>query len=281
MEKSTEKSLSVHLCGYGFEDPHLLKGKLHFHPFHQLNLVCGGWAHLITSGAKYLLKPGDAVLIFPGTHHLLQLEKDCGFCDYSFKFFAARELACASENIVITEPEIRAQQLVWINALGDIFKSIAPPELIRRPIEFPLNSCTPGIELLEELLYGFCRRMCGKNNSQNSWLLRKIKLLVQDRKGRPVKVSECAGHLNCSTGHLLNMVRRETGLSTKEIIDRERIAIAEKMLTCSNVSISRLAENLGFKDLIYFDRFFRKYTGESPGSYRKRTQDLQHSSNMI
>ena len=42
MEKSKPRTLAVHLCGYGFEDPAQLRGKLHFHPFWQLNLVCGG-----------------------------------------------------------------------------------------------------------------------------------------------------------------------------------------------------------------------------------------------
>ena len=62
------------------------------------------------------------------------------------------------------------------------------------------------------------------------------------------------------------------GISTKEFIDRERIKTAKQLLTWSNISITHLAEKMGFSDLIYFDRFFKKYSGETPGAFRKRSQ---------
>ena len=273
MEKSTDSNtLAIHLCGYGFEDPFLLDSKLHFHPFFQMNLVCGGRGYFKTAQGRRELLPGDAVLVPPGVHHALQLEKDCGFCDYSFKFFLRDNSFSNQDRVIFSPDESREQQLIWINALGDIFKSIVPPELIRVPVEFPLAPDTPGVELLSALLYGFCRRICGGQNHQDSWVLTKIKLLVQSRKGKSVTVQECARHLNCSAGHLRYLVRRETGLTTKEVIDRERVHIAQELLTWSNASISLLAAKMGFRALIYFDRFFRKYTGETPGSYRKRNR---------
>ncbi len=273
MEKSTQNhTLSIHLCGYGFEDTSLFSSKLHFHPFYQMNLVCGGRGSFDTAQGRRELLPGDIVLVPPGVHHCLHLEKDCGFCDYSFKFFPGEKLDCGTGRTIFSPPEMRAQQLIWINALGDIFKSIAPPELISVPVEFPIASGTPGLELLSELLYGFCRRLCGNRNPQESWVVSKIKLLVQSRKGKPVTVEECAGHLNTSAGHLLSMVRKETGMTTKELIDRERVRIAQELLSWSNAPVSLLAEKMGFSDLIYFDRFFRKYSGETPRSYRKRNR---------
>lgn len=271
MEKSKPRTLAVHLCGYGFEDPAQLRGKLHFHPFWQLNLVCGGWTYFESSSKRYRLEAGDAVLTPPGAKHRLLPEKESGFCDYSFKFFPGEEFDEVPENIIVSEPEVRQRQLVWINSLGDIFKSIAPPELILKPIEFPLDASTPGLELLEGLLSGFCRRLCAGKNSGNSWILRKLKLFVQSRKGNPVSVKECASHLNCSEGHLLKLIRSETGRSTKEVIDLERIKIIRQMLIFSNAPISRIAENTGFNDIIYFERFFRKYTNETPSSCRKRS----------
>ena len=274
MEKSTKSNpLRIHLCGYGFEDPSNFGGRPHFHCFCQMNLVCGGEGYFSTPQGEYPLRAGDVVFVPPGARHLLRLEKNSGFCDYSFKFFLEENAIQIPECTVCSEPELRKQQLVWINALGEVFKSIAPPELIRHPVEFPLSSGTPGVELLEGLLYGFCRRICDSGNSRDSWILRKIKLFVQSRKGKPVTVSECAEHLNCSAGHLLTTLRRETGFSTKEIIDRERIAIAKQLLVWSDLSITGLAAQMQFGDLIYFERFFRKYTGETPGNFRKRSKN--------
>ncbi|MBR2633553.1 MAG: helix-turn-helix transcriptional regulator, partial [Lentisphaeria bacterium] len=192
-------------------------------------------------------------------------------CDYSFKFFPGEEFS--ADHTIFTEPEQREQQLLWINALGEIFKSIAPPELILRPVEFPLSSDTPGIELLEELLYGFCRRLCAEGDTAGSWVIKKIRLAVQDRKGSAISVEECAEKLNCSTGHLRTLVKQETGSTTKEIIDRERIKIIRQLLVYSNISISEMAKKTGFSDVIYFERFFKKYCGETPRIFRKRSKE--------
>ena len=152
MEKSTDSNtLAIHLCGYGFEDPFLLDSKLHFHPFFQMNLVCGGRGYFKTAQGRRELLPGDAVLVPPGVHHALQLEKDCGFCDYSFKFFLRDNSFSNQDRVIFSPDESREQQLIWINALGDIFKSIVPPELIRVPVEFPLAPDTPGVELPQDL----------------------------------------------------------------------------------------------------------------------------------
>ena len=219
-----------------------------------MNLVCGGYAFYRTAHGRRKILPGDIILTPPGAHHCLETVKGCGFCDYSFKFYPGVDFSASQT--VFSEPEMREQHLIWINALGDIFKSVAPPELIRHPVEFPLSADLPGTELLEELLYGFCRRLCSGNAATDSWLLKKLRLMVQSRKGRAISVAECARKLNCSAGHLRLMVRKETGFSTKEFIDRERIKIAKQLLTWSNISITILAEKMGFSDLIYFDRFF-------------------------
>lgn len=273
MEKSKNYlPLRIHLCGYGFEDPSSFNSKPHTHCFCQMNMVCGGEGYLMTPQKEYHLKAGDIAFTPPGTRHSLRLEKNSGFCDYSFKFFLDDSSLQMPDNVVCTEPELRERQAVWINSLGEIFKTIAPPELIQRPVEFPLSRDIPGMELLEGMLYGFCRSICSSNTANNSWLLKKIKHLVQSRKGKPVSVKECAEYLNCSTGHLLATLRKETGLSTKEIIDRERIDIAKELLIWSDFSITRLARQMEFSDLIYFDRFFRKYTGETPGNFRKHSK---------
>lgn len=269
MEKISEK-LTIHLCGYGFETASPEPVRLHFHPFYQMNLVCGGYAAVYSKSGSRVIRAGDVVLFPPGVHHCMVPGNDCGFCDYSFKFFSGRELS-VPERVIFTEPELRGQQLVWIGALGKIFHSIAPPELVKEPIEFPLAGDTPGIELLESLLYGFFRRVSEGDCSTDPPLLKKVKLLVQSRKGDPVTVEECAAHLHCSAGYLLSVLKKETGMTTKEIIDRERIRIAARLLMYSDLPVSALASRMKFSDLIYFDRFFKKYTGESPRSFRKRT----------
>ena len=270
MNKELEKPISIYLCGYDFDVGSEFISKMHRHSFYQLNLVFSGEAEMESSKGRRLITAGDAILIPPGEEHCLWIQSDSGFCDYSFKFFIKENKEDLPEYIIFTEPELREIQLVWIKALGEIFRSVALPELFNTAKEFPLDAALPGVELLEQLVWGFCRRIIAGANSEEPWLIRKLKLLVQSRKGAPVTVEECAGHFNCTAGHLLTLVRKTSGMTTKEIIDRERIKITKHFLAYSDISISHLALQMCFNDLIYFDKFFRKYTGETPRNYRKR-----------
>ncbi len=271
MEKfDSSHLLSIYLCGYDSQKGSEFLSVLHTHPFYQMNLVQTGEADFETSSGVHHLHPGDIVMTPPGQPHTLRLKEDGRFRDYSFKFYLPEQPLNMPKNIIVTEPELREQQLEWITALGGIFRSAAPPEFFQRSKEFSLSPETPGIELLQSLLWGFCLRISNGESAAESWLLRKLKLLVQSRHGEPLSVEECAAHLHCSAGHLLTLIRAETGMTTKSVIDRERLRFAKRMLAYSDISISHLAAKMKFKDLIYFDRFFRKYTGEPPREYRKR-----------
>ncbi|MBQ7396291.1 MAG: helix-turn-helix transcriptional regulator [Lentisphaeria bacterium] len=269
-----EKPISLHLCGYDFDCASEFISYMHRHPFYQLNLVFAGYAEMENSRGRVTISAGDAILTPPGECHSLRFENSCDFKDYSFKFFINAPLQGNVEHSILSSEESRTQQLVWINAIGEIFRSIAPPELFFTTKEFPIDSTTPGVDMLEQLIWGFCRRIINGKNSAEPWLIRKIKTIIRTRGGAPVSVEECAKALKCSSGHLLAMIRKTSGISTKELIDRERIKIAMDFLAYSDISISDLAQKMGFKDLIYFDKFFKKYAAETPRNYRKRHKDI-------
>ena len=59
------------------------------------------------------------------------------------------------------------------------------------------------------------------------------------------------------------------GTSFQAIKDEVRRDFAIQQLTGSSVLLSVLASQLGFEDLASFNRAFRKWTGSTPGSYRR------------
>jgi len=46
------------------------------------------------------------------------------------------------------------------------------------------------------------------------------------------------------------------------------------MMMISDVSIKDLAYSLGFENVPYFNRLFKKITGVNPGSYKKKMYTL-------
>lgn len=83
---------------------------------------------------------------------------------------------------------------------------------------------------------------------------------------------EVAHALNCSVRTLQR--RLEAASSTfREVSESARAELAKKHLADPDVSIAEVATLLGFSDATAFQRAFRRWTGESPGRWRRRLAD--------
>jgi AraC family transcriptional regulator, transcriptional activator of pobA len=82
-------------------------------------------------------------------------------------------------------------------------------------------------------------------------------------------VDEFCGALNVTRAHLHNACMRALGRPPQRLV-HERLAVEARLrLRQSALPIEQVAYNLGFRDPAYFNRFFRRLTGVSPGAYRK------------
>jgi AraC family transcriptional regulator of arabinose operon len=73
-------------------------------------------------------------------------------------------------------------------------------------------------------------------------------------------------HLSLST--LRRIVHKHTGYPLHEYIHRLKIAEAKNILLNTRKSVKDTADSLGFKDVFYFSRLFKKYVGRSPRHFR-------------
>ena len=64
--------------------------------------------------------------------------------------------------------------------------------------------------------------------------------------------------------------RSVTGVSPLEYVTRLRIERAKDLLSQNDSSVAEVAEAVGYTNRNYFQRLFRKYTGKTPGEFRKK-----------
>lgn len=85
-------------------------------------------------------------------------------------------------------------------------------------------------------------------------------------------VAQYAKQMGVSKDRLTTAVRRATNNTPLELIHKKIVAEARELLTNSSMQISEIAYQLGYRDAAYFNRFFSKQTGTSPGRYRAEQQ---------
>lgn len=84
------------------------------------------------------------------------------------------------------------------------------------------------------------------------------------------RVQFYAGVLYVSAGHLNKVVKQTIGKSVKKILNEALVMEAKTALEDAQITITLLAEELGFSCCSTFCTFFKKHVGISPRVYRKR-----------
>jgi AraC-like DNA-binding protein len=79
------------------------------------------------------------------------------------------------------------------------------------------------------------------------------------------------------SGRTLSRRLRAENTSFRQLRHKALCQKAEQMLKCSSISVSELAEQLGYSDTTHFVRAFSQWTGMTPGQYRQQSTDPEMS----
>ena len=101
-------------------------------------------------------------------------------------------------------------------------------------------------------------------------LVRNFLVNLGQNLGVASPVSSYAALLGVSPETLSETVKKETGKTPGTLI-RERVLLeAKRLLLHTSLSVAEIAYQLLFKDPSYFNRFFRRSTGNTPAEFRKQ-----------
>ena len=115
------------------------------------------------------------------------------------------------------------------------------------------------------------RVVLGKNPSK---LLMQVTNYVQHNLSKPMDVDGLAKSLFISRTHLAAKFKEETGMTLTDFILREKTEEAKRLLRYSDKPLSLIADYLGFSSQSHFTKIFKKYSGKTPGQYRKANHEI-------
>jgi len=94
-----------------------------------------------------------------------------------------------------------------------------------------------------------------------------------EEKGLPT-VKLMAEQMHVSSRYLSDLLKQETGKTAIDLIHIFLISEAKNLLRGADSTIAEIAYSLGFENLPYFSRLFKKETGFSPNQYKKQNIHL-------
>ena len=151
-------------------------------------------------------------------------------------------------------------------------------DLIREELERPIDNHTSAvlaahIQLLLEHLDRFYDRQFITRHKVNSDIVSQFQQNLQNYFSEneiisTPNVSYFAEKASLTTGYFSNLVKKETGMSPKDLISLKLIDEAKRRLVETNQDISVIAYSLGFDYPAHFSRLFKKLTGFTPKEFR-------------
>lgn len=102
----------------------------------------------------------------------------------------------------------------------------------------------------------------------------KAKLYILSHLEKQMTLSEIADNSCISPGYLSALFKKTTGISVVDYVNQAKIEKAKEMIANGMRRVDEMASALGFENIYYFSKVFKKFTGLPPTEYaRKFDQD--------
>ncbi len=107
---------------------------------------------------------------------------------------------------------------------------------------------------------------CGRRTIPHAARLEAIVERIHGEEGVVRSVGELAAEAGLSESRFRQLFRELTGCSVTRYQNRVRIQVARDLLATGHYNVGEVAAELGFRDIYYFSRLFKRITGLPPSS---------------
>lgn len=261
-------------CAFRYDDVRVAPSEqvgLDSHDSWEVSMVVTGAGTRTIGDRTEPMREGEVVLIPPGIPHVWKFDPkrtdaDGNIANISvfFKTGLLHELRSFLPEIGM-ELNVLLQQDEAVVYTGSIGKQIG--ELLTGMRGLTESSRLPRmLELLDLLTFmGDCKP-AGRHTQQTKTELRmeRVRVYCECNMARGVKLAEVAAHVGMNKSAFCTFIRQRTGKSLSEYVNMMRIMKAYELLWSTDESIAEIAYGLGFTNVSYFNRLFKKIMGRTP-----------------
>ena len=134
-----------------------------------------------------------------------------------------------------------------------------------------LNNVERLCEWIIKVLDRFIESMYNIENINNFHIIKKSIQYINDNVSTNISLDSVAEYIYLSPSYFSRLFKKEMGINFIDYLNKVRIEESKKYLTDLKISLSDIANTVGFTDQSYYTKVFKKIEGISPGQYRKMT----------
>lgn len=104
-----------------------------------------------------------------------------------------------------------------------------------------------------------------------------VKKYIRENYASKVTLDTLSELVNINKYYLIRLFKQQTGLSPIDYLIHVRLSEAEKLLTQTSITVSKISDIVGFHSPSHFSKTFKESNHMTPSAYRKR---YAHNSNI-
>lgn len=237
-----------------------LIGGLHAHKNdYQLIFIEKGTGEIEIDSRHYPVQPGDLIWIRPNQLHR-SVEENPGY-------FELIEILWYFRDGI--QPDLRMPPVIHLASDAEIIQDLQ--RLVREALlKLPHYRLQMRL-LLAEILVQLERTAPPVESQNEQWedspCTQKIKKIIEQihlNYQKNWQLEDLAQIGGCSSHYLCRIFRETTNYTPIHYLIKIRLDIAIDLLKNSDYTVSEIAEMVGFSDVYYFSRLFKKWLGKSP-----------------
>lgn len=256
----------------------------HAHDFIELCYILSGKIIHTTNGSTSVLSENDFFLVDLGVPHKFTKlpESDCQLINIIFRPSAIDHtlsdqsgiidiLSSQKIGLIFNSETIPDTSQIYHDSTGDI-RSIAlniKKEFAEMQFGYEQKlKCN-----LISLLIDIARRLNPLISSDQSGVYNIISYINQ-HYNEHITLEILGNKFHMNPSYLCTKLKKGTGYSFIQYLQKIRIANACRLLSLTNMRISEVCTAVGYDDIKHFEKIFRKHTTDSPIVYRKISKQL-------
>ncbi len=251
----------------------------HWHNYIEIMYVCQGSITHLIDHKKIVLHAGDLLFLNQHVRHKVERagENDIGinlialpeFFDIPYNMLDKNNILAEFLISTLRRSSTDPQYLVFHTSenryIDNLMENIAT-SLLHRDDQYNINQITMGLVFLHIVAN---IDMVGKESSQSyrdiviNTALRYIRNNYRD-----ATLGALAESLHQSEAALSRMIKRHTGVTFKQLLQRQKFQRAVELLVETPLSTAEIMEAVGYENSSYFHNQFRERYDMSPREYR-------------
>jgi AraC-like DNA-binding protein len=254
---------TFHTCNLFKRSTPFRGSNVHYRYLLIINLKGEGF--VVLNGTRYLVNPGNFILVFPHQyHHFLHLEKKISWLFVTFELSESGPLEHLRNRPLPFPPHCwKLLQLLTTDYSSADLKSKALSNRTILLAGLILN------EIMESGRHKTAVSVETTSVPQEMSVIDKVNQYIYSRIHTSLTVKELARHAGYSESHLRAVFRKFMGINISSYIREIKINKSRELLHSSGMNVSEISAACGYNSVYAFSHAFKQVMGISPMELRK------------